>query len=185
MTAAEFNEKWKEYLEEGFYGLAIDRPEIVEYLDNLFKDLIHLPGFSYSQIKTKFGMARVYMDGVSSTLTRTIENQIDNKMSYDLISFVERQRNFSRYTFGPPSQVDRTEGILAHIAQEIEEIRQDPKDTEEWIDIVILALDGAWRSGATPEEVVNTLNKKFVKNKARKWPDWRTLSQNDPINHES
>lgn len=184
MTTTQFNEKWSEYLEEGHYGLALGDPQVIEYLDALFEDLSKIEGFSYSQIKDKFGMARVYMEGVSSAMTRTIENQIDNKMSYDLISFVERQRIFSRQAFGPES-IDRTEGVLKHIEQELQEIRESPKDTEEWIDVVILALDGAWRSGASPDDIANTLNKKFIKNKSRKWPDWRKSTGDDPINHES
>ena len=54
MTANEFNEKYKEYLEEGHYGLDISTPSIIKYLDEMFQDLIKIPGFKYSQIKEKF-----------------------------------------------------------------------------------------------------------------------------------
>lgn len=62
MTSEDFNIKYKDYLEEGHYGLAIDIPSIVEYLDVMFEDLINVPNFSYSQIKLKFNSARVYME---------------------------------------------------------------------------------------------------------------------------
>ena len=60
MTANEFNEKYKEYLEEGHYGLDISTPSIIKYLDEMFQDLIKIPGFKYSQIKEKFSTSRFY-----------------------------------------------------------------------------------------------------------------------------
>ena len=60
MTKNEFNEKYKEYLEEGHYGLDISTPSIIKYLDEMFQDLIKIPGFKYSQIKEKFNTSRFY-----------------------------------------------------------------------------------------------------------------------------
>ena len=60
MTENEFNEKYKEYLEKGHYGLAINTPSIVQYLDEIFQGLIKIPGFKYSQIKEKFSTSRFY-----------------------------------------------------------------------------------------------------------------------------
>ena len=60
MTASEFNEKYKEYLEEGHYGLDISTPSIIKYLDEMFQDLIKIPGFKYIQIKEKFNTSRFY-----------------------------------------------------------------------------------------------------------------------------
>lgn len=60
MTANEFNEKYKEYLEEGHYGLDISTPSIIKYLDEMFQDLIKIPGFKYTQIKEKFNTSRFY-----------------------------------------------------------------------------------------------------------------------------
>ena len=60
MIASEFNEKYKEYLEEGHYGLDISTPSIIKYLDEMFQDLIKIPGFKYSQIKEKFNTSRFY-----------------------------------------------------------------------------------------------------------------------------
>lgn len=64
-------------------------------------------------------------------------------MSATLVGYVERHKLWSEANIGLGL---RTEGILAHIAKECEEIRAKPTDTEEWADIVILGLDGAWRS---------------------------------------
>lgn len=60
MTVDEFNEKYKEYLEKGHYGLDIGNENIIKYLDDVFKDLIKIPGFKYNQIKEKFGSSRFY-----------------------------------------------------------------------------------------------------------------------------
>lgn len=61
MTVEEFDEKWSAYLEEGHYGLDINHPDVIEYVNQEFETLSLIPGFSYSQIKEKFGSARVYL----------------------------------------------------------------------------------------------------------------------------
>jgi hypothetical protein len=60
MTTTDFNEKYKEYLEEGHYGLDIGYPAVIMYLDDMFQGLVVIPGFKYSQIKLKFNMCRFY-----------------------------------------------------------------------------------------------------------------------------
>lgn len=78
MTKAEFNTKWKDYLEERFYGLAIDHEAVIDYLDSEFEKESKLnPDFSYSQIKLKFGRAVVY-----ATTDKAIqwEDEIDRIM---------------------------------------------------------------------------------------------------------
>lgn len=61
MDYKEFNNKYKDYLEKGHYGLDINIPSVIQFLDGIFEDLINIPNFSYSQIKLKFNSARVYM----------------------------------------------------------------------------------------------------------------------------
>lgn len=100
--------------------------------------------------------------------------------SESLLDIIISQRNFSRKTFGPGY---RTRGIVAHIRKELNEILEAPDDLEEWIDIIILGLDGAWRTGATPADILVTLQRKQEKNERRKWPDWRTIGQDKPIEH--
>jgi hypothetical protein len=79
MNIDEFNEKWKVYLEEGFGGLEIDDDEITEYLDREFQELHKIPGFSFSQIKIKFGSARVYLTPLSIR-TGEIEKKINSML---------------------------------------------------------------------------------------------------------
>lgn len=75
MTTNEFNDKYKDYLEEGHYGLDISVPEVIEYLDAIFQTLIKIPGFKYTQIKLKFNMVRFYSN-ISTSLGCAIEDRI-------------------------------------------------------------------------------------------------------------
>lgn len=98
----------------------------------------------------------------------------------NLASYLREQIEFSERTYGPG---ERTEGVIDHIKKELEEVKQDPSDLEEWCDVVILALDGAWRVGYSPEQICSGLIAKLEKNKSRKWPDWRTADKNKSIEH--
>lgn len=93
---------------------------------------------------------------------------------------LEHQKEFSLRTFGPGT---RTEGVLRHIADELDEIRADPSDVTEWADVIILALDGAWRAGHSPQEIIDAIVMKQERNEKRTWPDWRTVSSDKPISH--
>lgn len=76
MTSDEFNRKYKEFLEEGYYGLALEKPEAVEYLDSEFEALTRLPGFKYHQIKAKFNSFRFYATGVTREKCSEIEAKL-------------------------------------------------------------------------------------------------------------
>lgn len=100
--------------------------------------------------------------------------------AFDFQAHLQRQRDWSERTFGPG---DRAKGVVDHIRKELNEIEADPGDLKEWIDVVILGLDGAWRSGATPEQIIAALVAKQTKNEGRNWPDWRTASPDKAIEH--
>jgi hypothetical protein len=100
---------------------------------------------------------------------------------FDFFKHLQRQRDFSEKTFGPGQ---RSQGVVDHIRKELEEILAKPDDLEEWIDVVILALDGAWRCGGSPQQIINTLIYKQTKNENRKWPDWRDADPNKAITHK-
>ena len=83
-TSDDFNEKYKDYLEEGHYGLDISIPEVVEKLDEIFQGLIKIPEFKYHQIKSKFGTSRFYTNlsevlnvGLDRTISHYVEDGID------------------------------------------------------------------------------------------------------------
>jgi hypothetical protein len=100
---------------------------------------------------------------------------------FDFADHLQRQREFSERTFGPGA---RAKGVVAHIRKELLEIEAAPDDLAEWIDVAILALDGAWRTGATPQQIIDALVAKQTKNEARTWPDWRTMDPDAAIEHD-
>ena len=100
---------------------------------------------------------------------------------FNFLSHIKRQIAFSEKTFGPGA---RTKGVIEHIRKELKEIEEAPGDLSEWIDVMILAIDGASRAGHSAEQIIDGLVAKQTKNEGRKWPDWRTASQDSPIEHE-
>lgn len=100
---------------------------------------------------------------------------------FDMLAHLKRQAEFSAKTFGPGARV---EGVTDHIAKELREVRESGGDLSEWVDVIILAFDGAWRSGASPAQIIDAMVAKQTKNEGRKWPDWRTAPANKAIEHD-
>ena len=127
----------------------------------------------------------------------------------DLEQHLKRQMAFSKATFGPG---DRKKGVIDHIRQELDEVSVEG-DPREWVDLVLLSLDGLWRSLAYKDgrrygenfrqnalyanewELSNDwdniskiatllIEEKQSKNEQRDWPDWRTADPNKAINHD-
>jgi len=118
---------------------------------------------------------------LSAELEAAIRADIKRDLArFDFVGHLHRQRDFSERTFGPG---ERSAGVIDHIEKELRELREAPLDLEEWIDVVILALDGAWRAGHSPEEIVAALVAKQTKNERRTWPDWRTAEPGKSIEH--
>ena len=99
---------------------------------------------------------------------------------FDMVGHLRRQMAFSEKTFGPGA---RTKGVIDHIRKELLEIEADPNDIREWVDVIILAFDGAWRAGWRPESIIAAIVEKQTKNEARTWPDWRTADPDRAIEH--
>lgn len=95
-----------------------------------------------------------------------------------LTTYIDDQRFWSGKTFGPGR---RTLGITAHIRKELAEIESDPDDVREWIDVLILALDGYWRHGGKPEELAEMLEAKQRVNFERAWPAIKP--EHEPVEH--
>ena len=107
---------------------------------------------------------------------------------FDLIAHLKRQIAWSRATFGPG---ERRAGVIDHIRKELNEIETGSGDPKEWVDVVILAFDGLWRSLAErgvawvsiPKIIAVMIEQKQAKNELRDWPDWRTADPNKAIEH--
>ena len=110
----------------------------------------------------------------------------------DLKQHLIRQMAFSHATFGPG---ERTAGVIDHIRKELDEVADANGEAAEWVDVVILALDGLTRrlSYCTgkrddPQRVADTacalIAAKQTRNEARSWPDWRGQSPDRAIEHD-
>lgn len=98
MTCEEFNNKYKDYLEKDNYGLDIGYPSIINYLDGIFKELIKIPGFEYSQIKEKYGSSRFYtnLGEIMGKIGLIIDSEIEKKLNFLLnveYEIQKRQQN--------------------------------------------------------------------------------------------
>jgi hypothetical protein len=110
-----------------------------------------------------------------------------------MVSVLASQITWSAKTFGTEA---RKEGLLRHIERECNEVRTaesgGSNELSEWIDIVMLALDGAWRrewsstfyttNEAVAEEVVTALLAKMAVNQAREWPA-PGVPEDQPVEH--
>jgi hypothetical protein len=76
MTTQQFNEKYKAFLEEGHYGLALAKPEAITYLDERFQEFTQRPDFKYAQIKAKFNWFCFYADGITMDERTEVENKL-------------------------------------------------------------------------------------------------------------
>lgn len=102
-----------------------------------------------------------------------------------------RQMAFSHATFGPGT---RTGGVTDHIRKELIEVAESNGSAAEWVDVVILALDGLTRQLAycngtrgdpanVAEMACRMIEGKQTRNEARNWPDWRGQSPDKAIEH--
>lgn len=127
-------------------------------------------------------------------------------MIVDFNLHLKRQMAFSRGTFGPG---DRHQGILEHISKELTEV-DESGDPREWVDLVLLSIDGLWRSlaydgddryvgtfsiGNSTKPILNhweniadiaasLIEEKQTKNEQRDWPDHRLTDGNRAIEHD-
>ena len=85
---------------------------------------------------------------------------------YSFAVYIRDQMAWSERTFGPGR---RTKGLIEHIRKELLEIEAAPDDLEEWIDIIILGIDGAWRTGTDVADIVESMERKQHKNFSRQW----------------
>jgi hypothetical protein len=112
----------------------------------------------------------------------------------DLAEHLLRQMAFSHATFGPGR---RMKGVIDHIRKELEEVEGSKHGSaSEWVDVVILALDGltramAYAPGSTERRdpatvaaaVCRVIVEKQSENEGRVWPDWRTADPGKAIEH--
>jgi Protein of unknown function (DUF550) len=111
-------------------------------------------------------------------------------MVYDFVAHLTRQMVFSKATFG---HGERMTGVIDHIGKEVAEVVASNGASSEWVDVVILSLDGLtrrlWAEHPTKpaDEIawmaVRLILDKQGKNELRDWPDWRTADPDKAIEH--
>lgn len=87
------------------------------------------------------------------------------------------QKDWSLRTFGPGK---RTIGITKHIEKECAEVRENPNDLSEWVDIIILAMDGYWRAGGQPGMLLYSIIAKQAVNRER---TYLKTNEDEPSEH--
>lgn len=86
---------------------------------------------------------------------------------FDIAAFFDAKSAWSRATFG----TGHRRGVIEHIRLELAEVESKPSDLAEWIDVVLLAMDGAARSaGADGAAFISALIEKQRRNERRTWP---------------
>lgn len=98
----------------------------------------------------------------------------------NIYAHLKRQFDWSERTFGPPLG---SEGVIDHLKKELIEVEENPNDLEEWIDMITLSFDGAFRQGYSAHAILEAWEAKQTKNELRKWPDWRTAEPGKAIEH--
>lgn len=160
-----------------------------------FERRVRRGNFKMNELKT---LRQLYTDGLRLRMTAPVDDDFCELMhnfdstlkaaketigtGFDLVAHLHRQREFSLKTFG---EGKRTDGVLDHIRKELKEVEDNPSDAEEWIDVILLAMDGLWRAGFDPEQIAKHLEAKQTKNEGRTWPDWKTAEPGKAIEHVS
>lgn len=100
--------------------------------------------------------------------------------SWNLLDYLARHIEWSAnaFGFGSPSHA-----LVRHIKKKCDEIVERPDDLEEWVDVIILACDGAWRAGYDPHSIIAMLEYKQKKNFARTWPPVGSVAAGVAIDH--
>src|SRR5690242_2810902 len=84
----------------------------------------------------------------------------------EFLNFLEDKKRWSYRTFGEGYKLEK---ICKHIEAELVEVRQTPTDLYEWVDLILLALDGALRVAKSPMAVLVAIYKKHQINVDRRW----------------
>ena len=79
---------------------------------------------------------------------------------FDLIAFLNRLRDWGFETFGPG---ERRQGVCDHIKRELEEVERGEDDVIEWVDVALLAMAGALRSGWSVQSIASSVRELRVR----------------------
>jgi hypothetical protein len=172
---------------------------IVAARDAAVEQLERYDGQAWEDLRADLAAARQQLDQVRALVTSVDIPEITDDDFYDTVVDIRRildtlarrapsidaahiahQREWSTETFGPGLRL----GVIDHIRKELIEVEAAPADLGEWVDVIILGLDGAWRAGHEPQAIIDAIKAKQARNEARTWPDWRTADRDMAIEHD-
>jgi hypothetical protein len=107
MNRQQFNEKFKEYLEEGSPGMQIDFPSVNHFVATWFNDLIKFPGFKFYSIETQYGLAKVInnLEELIPFAGRQVNLEMEDKINFILkveYEIIERLKSINLDANGNP-----------------------------------------------------------------------------------
>jgi hypothetical protein len=91
MTQTEFNQKYRQWIQQGWEGLEFDIPQVTEYLDKIMQDMIMIPGFELHQIKMKWDWPRFYF--TTDFKEKALELAIVVKVQEEISRLVKKPTN--------------------------------------------------------------------------------------------
>jgi hypothetical protein len=78
-----------------------------------------------------------------------------------------------------------TESVIYWVKRQAKDLESGGRVIPGTFDFMfVVACAGAKANGFSPEDIAVGLNEKLERNSNRKWPDWRTLTEDDAINHQ-
>lgn len=97
MTKEEFNEKYKDYIEEGHPGMELTNKTLIWYIDKAFEDIIKIPNFKFKTISYDYGEYCVWsnLKGLDDILEDGIQNAYNTiKQFYEKENIEDQQRRY-------------------------------------------------------------------------------------------
>lgn len=104
------------------------------------------------------GIIEGFMDNVRVAVKGTQKNVLQ--------TLQDNVSEWSDATFGPGQ---RTEGMIAHLALEVQELKESPESIKEYADCFMLLIDVAGSVGFNMDDLVRATFDKLEVNKKRKW----------------
>ena len=91
----------------------------------------------------------------------------NKEMINELTRLIYEHSKFSTETFGSNRNPI---GPLKHLLKEVQEVIDEPSDSEEFADCLLLFIDAIRLNGHTFEDIIYAAFKKLEKNRNREWP---------------
>jgi hypothetical protein len=95
----------------------------------------------------------------------------------DFVELWREQEAFSEATFPGITPL----AVARHLRSEADELIASPTDRLEWVDALLLSIDGARRAGMTCDELLALAFRKIEINRQRQWP--AVVDVNESVEH--